>query len=104
MPRAKISTIYKERLIAAFERNEDYQELAEQMGIKRTTAWSIFRRFQVNVVVARQRGGSFNVKCDVEMSHCVTRIVEDNPTYTLNQVNEALRVELPHKPHKVNER
>lgn len=99
MPRAKISIIDKERLIAAFERNEDYQELAEQIGIKRTTAWSIVRRFQVNGVVARQRGGSFNVKCDVEMTQCVTRIVEENPTFTLNQINEALRVELPQKPH-----
>ena len=49
--------------------------------------------------VARQRGGSFNVKCDVEMTQCVTRIAEDNPTSTLNQINEALRFELPQKPH-----
>lgn len=37
LPRSRISTVDKERLVVALERNEDYQELADQFGIKRTS-------------------------------------------------------------------
>ena len=48
MPYQKISKVDKQRLFDSYNRNEDYQELARQMGIKRTTAWAIVKRAQEN--------------------------------------------------------
>ena len=58
MPYQRISALNKQRLYDAHIRGDDYQELARQLGIKRTTAWAIISRAQGrNGEVVVPRGG-----------------------------------------------
>lgn len=99
MPRRRISETDKERIINAFNNGEDYVQTAALLGIGRTTAWGIVRRFQQTGLVVRPRGGARNLKVDEEMISEMMRTVEERAEYTLVQINAALRATLPHKPH-----
>ena len=57
MPRA-VAEADERRILAAFESNEDYVEVARVLGVKRTTAWIIVRRLQTDGQVLRPRGGA----------------------------------------------
>ena len=48
MPHQRITTTDKQRLFHAHNRADDYVALAQQLGIKRTTAYAIIRRAQRN--------------------------------------------------------
>ena len=98
MSRQRISAADKQRLIRAFENGQDYQALAETLAIKSGTAWSIIRRFENTGCVVRQRGGVHNKKRDDEISSTLLSIVEENPQFTLSQINATLKSLLPHKP------
>lgn len=90
----------KSRIVAAFlDPMKDYVEVAESLGISRSTAWSIVRRYhQDGSVVVRRRGGQRPRLIDEEMVACVIRMVEEFPAYTLQQLNAELRRSLPNKP------
>ena len=99
MPYARIAIEDKQRLIDCHRRGEDYIELARNLGINRKTAYSIIARFNATGVVARVRGGNRRPRTDDEMRQEVVRIVEEHSEYTLNQINDELRIRLPNKPH-----
>ena len=46
MPRTSISARNKERIIASYERYEDYQQIARTLGVKPGIAYAIIRRYQ----------------------------------------------------------
>ena len=68
MPRNRISTEDKQRIIDAYAAGEDYVEAARLLGVKRTTAWGIVRRHQLHGQVNRPRGGARHQKVDQEMT------------------------------------
>ena len=95
--RTRISVGDKQRLIESFDRGEDYLFLAEQLGIKRTSAYSVVRR---NMLPPRQNnwGGLRMRKMDNEMLATLQEIIEDQPAFTSNQIRHELHLRLPEKP------
>lgn len=98
MPRNRISTEDKQRLIDAYANGDDYVETARLLGVNRTTAWGIVRRHQIYGIVNRPRGGSRHRKVDEDRVNNLIRTVEEHPEFTLGQLNAGLRVDLPNKP------
>ncbi len=86
MPYGRISEETKWQIVAAFNREEDYIEVARILGVKRTTAYGIVRRHQENGAIVRPRGGARLVKVDEDMKNCLVEIVEENAAFTLQQV------------------
>lgn len=99
--RRVISVIDKQRIVDAFENpNADYVEVAATLDIPRGTAWSIVRRYlEDGEVVARRRGGGRRQLATQEMTECLVATVEQHPNFTLRQLNEELRLNLPASPH-----
>ena len=98
MPYNRISAQDKQRLVNAFTRNEDYQELASTLGIKRTTAWAIVKRATADGgQVERPRGGfrPENQKLTPYMRALCVGIVEEHADFTLDQINAELRLRAP---------
>ena len=95
----RISEETKRRIVTAFGDEEDYIEVARILGVKRTTAYGIVRRFQEHGAIVRPRGGARVAKVDNEMRNCMLQIVEENAAFTLNQIKERLQMRLPNKPH-----
>ena len=96
----RISKVDKQRLFDSYKRNEDYQDLARQMGIKRTTAWAIVKRAEENDgQVTRPRGGirQSRVKTTDETARVAVSIVEEHPEFTLEQIRAELRRRLPNQ-------
>jgi transposase len=97
--RSSIATVDKERILLAFQRGQDYGTLAEQIGVKKDSAYRIIRRsLERNGVIALPRGGKRQEKVDQEMRDMVEAIIEDNPALTLKSINERLRQRMPGKP------
>ena len=97
--RAVIRAEDKQRIYDAFNRSEDYLQFAEQMGIKRQTAYAIVRRTESrDGAVALQRGGQRRTRIDEELTAAARDIVLEHPAFTLNQINHELRQRMPHKP------
>lgn len=69
MPRrrrnARISEEDKQRIIDKYEANEDFLITAADLGIKRTTAYSIIRKYQRTGILhdERHRAGKLNQIC-----------------------------------------
>ena len=83
----RISEQDKRRLLAAYEDdNQDYLQVAEVLGIKRTTAWAIVRRYLRDGAVVRPRGGRRDAvqKVDEEMTGTLVEIVGQFPAFTLS--------------------
>ena len=97
--RRVISVADKQRLIDAHAAGLDYAVVAQALNIPRGTAWAIIRRHQEHGYVARRRGGIRNQKVDQEMIQHLVHTVEEHCEYTLDQLNNSLRVSLPNKPH-----
>ena len=98
MPRDRVSAEDKQRIIDAYANGEDYVETARLLGVKRTTAWGIVRRYQLHGQVNRPRGGARNRKVDQEMIDQMIATVEEHPEFTLSQINNNLQETLPNKP------
>ena len=86
MPRTRISTEDKRRLIDAHNNGENYEVTARVLGIARGIARSIISRHQTTGVSIHSRGSRKNVKVDEEMTQQCVQIVEDHPEFTLNQI------------------
>lgn len=83
------------RLVDAHQNGEDFLRLANQLGIKRTTAYSIVRAGR------RERlptGGAKNRKWDAEQQQYLCQLVQENPVITLADMNIRLRNRFPDKP------
>lgn len=102
MPRyQRIPDDDKQRLYDAYQRGEDYLDLARQLGIKRTTAWAIVKRADENDgEVSRPRGGVRlqRVRVSPELAAAAVAVVEDHPEFTLDQLNSEVRAKLPNHP------
>ena len=92
MSRRRISDELKERLIEAFNEGEDYEELARQLNIKRST---IIRSEQPPR--RTMWGGFCHRRLDAEMIEEATDIIEEYPAYSLEQILAELRLRLPNK-------
>ena len=90
----------RERLVEAFEgHNADYLELADTLGIKRSTARSIVATYlRTGRRHKLHRGGAKNQKMDDEMRARIQRIIDVNPLVTLQQIKGDLEAALPLKP------
>ena len=78
-------------------RGEDYVDLARQLGIKSSTAYSIIRR-SMEAPRRNSWGGRRSAKLDDEMRRTLRDIVEEHPAFTVDQINYELRIRLPQKP------
>ena len=94
----KVSDVDRERLIHAFE-DGDYIEMADTLGINRSTARSII---SIYVRSGRRerlpKGGANNTKVDDEMRQCLRDLIDNNPLLTLVQMKERMEAALPNKP------
>ena len=95
--RATIRDEDKVRLVAAFERGEDYIASAIQLDINVRTAYTIVRRHRIGSST-NSWGGFRGRKMDDEMIATAVTIVEEYPAMTLNQIIHELRLRLPNKP------
>ena len=95
----RISDTDKKRLYQAWLQGEDYVQLADQLNIKRGIDWSIVNRAKNQQgQVSLPRGGRRHVKLDEEIGDALSAIVEEHPTFTLNQIRTELHERLPNKP------
>ncbi|XP_041464794.1 uncharacterized protein LOC121415591 [Lytechinus variegatus] len=99
-PYKRISDDDRRRVVEAFEGNEqDYLEMADNLGIKRSTARSIVRTYlETGRAVKLPRGGARNSKMDEEVRNYLRAAVESNPRLTLSQMKDKLQEDLPQKP------
>ena len=86
----KIPVFDKTRLRESFNRGEDFLQLANVLGINRTTAYSIVNRDQ-----DKEKGGNRQTKVDVEKKTAIADYLESNSLLTLNEINFRLRANLP---------
>ena len=102
MSRRVISNEDKRRLVRAHCSQQNYQLLADQLGIKRATARKIvadaMKQEEPTNIISRPRGGAHNIKVDEEMREAISGIIGRNPAATLRTINDQLRRELPNKP------
>lgn len=102
MPRHRnfISPEDKRRLVEKYEANEDFLVTAAELGIKRTTAYGIIKKYQEKGHVDDGRVDSGRKrKIDDESLDFLVLMIEAVPTITLNELNQALREAFPTKPH-----
>ena len=99
----RISDADKERLIESFNKGEDFVSLGVSLGINRSTAYTIIRRYQQNGQAARlPRAGGRPLSLDRESIDFLILLIEANPCITLNELNDTLRDVFPGKPHVSN--
>ena len=98
----RVSAADRERIITDFRDDRDYLACAERLGIPRSTAYSIVRRFQdtgnIGEGIPPSAGGRPS-KMDDEMRDFLVMLIEDLPTITLKEMNTLMRNTWPQKPH-----
>lgn len=101
MPYTKISITDKKRLFEAHTKNRNYIHLADELGIKHSTAYAIIKRaIKDGEVKEKQRGGKRASVTKINQQHidAILNIVESNPEYTLDQIKHNLSLSLPNEP------
>ena len=98
MRRNRISEFNKQRIVAVYERSEDYAETTGQLDILQATAYAIIRRYQQHGVVVRPRVGRRNNDVGAEMNDEIVSVTEELPEHTLVLINTELCRRLQHKP------
>lgn len=90
----------RQRIIDAYREGTDYVAVAQQLGVRRTTAWSVVAKWiRTGETTARRRGGNRPRKVDDEMVDFFVMMIESDPTITLKRLNDAVREIWPNKPH-----
>ena len=90
----------RERIIDAYEEEEDFITVAHTLGIKRTTAYEIVRKYQrTGDIESRHKEGGRPKKLDNEALDFLVMLIEDKPTISLRELNETLQEVFPDKPH-----
>ena len=93
----------RRRIIDAYKDGRDYAIVAQELGVRRTTAWSIVAKWQrTGEVTVRPRGGNRPEKIDNETRDLLLMVVEPDPTITLQRLNNLLRETWPDKPQVSN--
>ena len=91
------------RIIDAYQDGRDYVAVAQELGVRRTTAWSVVVKWQrTGEATARPRGGNRLPKVDNEMRDLLVMIIKSDPTITLQRLNNLLRETWPDKPRVSN--
>ena len=94
-----VSDVDRQRIGSSFENGEDFVSLAISLGVKRTTAYTVVRRYQqTGVANRRPRAGGRNSSLDREAIDFLVMLIEDNPCITLKEMNTLLREVFPRKP------
>lgn len=89
----------RERLIQAYRDGTDYVAVARQLGVPRTTAWSVIAKWlRTGEETASRRGGNRPRKVDNEMLDFYQLLIDDDPTITLKRLNTIVREAWPDKP------
>lgn len=91
MKNLKISTTDKQRLIDAYEANEDFLALADVLKIKKTTARTLIRRHRLNLHAA-PHGGQRHSKVTDAIKEYLRELIENTPTLTLKEMQTNLLV------------
>lgn len=95
----RVSNTDRGRIIASFEKGDDFILLADSLNINRDTARSIIRVWRAEARVERlPQGGSRNRRIDKEMVETLLAIARDEPFSTLVTIKEKLESRLPTKP------
>lgn len=102
MRRRRISLEDKKRLVRAHTNGEDYVQVADTLGINRSSARSILSKAlkldDPEELEEKRRGGPHNIKVDDQMKAAMSEILDRNPTITMKKLNQELRRQLPQKP------
>lgn len=89
--RASVSEVDRARIVDAARRGGDLKNIAQALGINVKTARSIAA---TDRETPKKKGGS-TPKYGSDVAAVVKDIVDRNPTYTLNQIQEAVQEALP---------
>ena len=103
-PYRRVSAEDRQRIVSDFRDGLDYVACAERLGVRRSTAYSIVRRYQDtgDVELGDHPSGGRPPKTDAEMRDFLVMLIEDLPSLTLREMNALMRATWPHKP-QVNE-
>ena len=101
MPRRNhiVSEEDRRRLTECYSRGEDFIALAHALHVKRTTAYTIIRRYQATGEVSRgPAAGGRKSKMDQEAIDFIVSLIEANPCITLREMKATLLEIFPQKP------
>ena len=103
-PYRRVSAEDRQRIVSDFRDGLDYVACAERLGVRRSTAYSIVRRYQDtgDIDLRTSPNGGRPSKMDAEMRDFLVMLIEDLPSITLKEMNTMMRATWPHKPN-VNE-
>ena len=89
---AKLSVYDRQRLIQAYEREDDFVEKAKILGIKRSTAYSIVSKYiKTGEIVCQRNGGNNHTVFTDEINNFVIQCLESNCLLTLKEINAKIR-------------
>ena len=93
---AKTSEVDRQRIIAAYNENNDFLDLAFRLGIKKFTAYSIIRNYEkTGRKEAKKRGGPNNVKVNEDVKKLLLSFIELNCCVTLKEMQIKLKNQNP---------
>ena len=103
MPRnyRRVSDIDRNRIIEKYESGEDFLTTARQLGINRTTAYQIIRRYQDQDEDQERviRTPGRNKKLSNEAIDFLVLLIDSTPTITIQEMNQTLRDIFIQEPH-----
>ena len=103
MPRnyRRVSDIDRNRIIEKYESGEDFLTTARQLGINRTTAYQIIRRYQDQGEDQERviRTPGRKKKLSNEAIDFLVLLIDSTPTITIQEMNQTLRDIFIHEPH-----
>ena len=87
-----VSQVDRNRLIDAYDRNEDWHVLLNQLGINESTARSITVQCRRNGRYERlNRGGARNIKVTNVIKEFMIFKVQEKPTITLKEIKAVVQ-------------
>ena len=89
----------RRRIVEVYEKQEDFLQVAYTLGVKRSTAYSIVRKYQDTRESARRHAGGRKPLLDRESVEFLVLIIQSNPCITLKELNTTLRQVFNRKPH-----
>ena len=93
----------RERIIEAYEEEEVFLAVAHTLGIKRTTAYEMVRKFRrTGEIESRHKEGGRPKKLDNEALDFLVMLIEDKPTISVRELNETLQEGFPNKSRVSN--
>ncbi|XP_064100877.1 uncharacterized protein LOC135211501 [Macrobrachium nipponense] len=100
MPRRlnnRVSPEDRRHTIEKYIANEDFPSMAHDLGIKRTTAYTIITHYQRRGSYQTHHGGGRRLSIDNESIDFLVSMIEAEPTIPIKNLNEILREVFPRK-------